>query len=282
MATTAEAPQQKQKKPILGKTERKSIKDALWDQNPISIQILGICSALAVTVQLTTTIVMCVAVIAVVALSNVVVSALRHRIPSEIRIIVEIVVISALVIMADQILKAFLFDISKQLSIFVGCFLLGAKTILPIILTSYAVGGFWEVIFAVVRKHEINEGFLVTGLLLPLTLPPTIPLWQVGLAASFGVVIGKEVFGGTGMNILNPALTARAFIFFAYPGNISGDRVWRAIDYGKDTLVQGYTGATPLLIVSNAEAGTPIQQIVQDSFFHLERFIPRVGAGKYR
>ena len=89
-----------------------------------------------------------------------------------------------------------------------------------------------------VRKHEINEGFLVTGMLFPLILPPTIPLWQVALGISFGVVFGKEVFGGTGKNFLNPALTARAFLFFAYPGQISGDAVWTAVD--------GFTGATPL------------------------------------
>lgn len=117
-------------KPLLGRKERKLLKDALWDQNPISIQILGICSALAVTVQLNTTVVMCLAVIAVLCLSNVTVSLLRKFIPSEIRIIVEITVVAALVIMADQILKAYLFDISRQLSIFVGliitnCIILG-------------------------------------------------------------------------------------------------------------------------------------------------------------
>jgi Na+-transporting NADH:ubiquinone oxidoreductase subunit B len=148
-----------------------------------------------------------------------------------------------------------------------SCFALGLKTILPIIIVSYSVGGLWEVLFAIVRKHEINEGFLVTGLLFPLTLPPTIPLWQVALGISFGTVIGKEVFGGTGMNILNPALTARAFVFFTYPGNISGDRVWTAIDYAKDHLVDGYTGATPLLVVAGAEPGTSIMEIVKNSYF---------------
>jgi len=100
-------------------------------------------------------------------------------------------------------------------------------------------------IFSVVRKHEINEGFLVTGLLFPLTLPPTIPLWQVALGVSFGVVLGKEVFGGTGKNFLNPALTARAFLYFAYPAQISGDRVWTAAD--------GFSGATPLGALANAD-----------------------------
>ena len=108
----------------------------------------------------------------------------------------------------------------------------------PVFLVTNLAGGFWEGLFAMVRKHEINEGFLVTGMLFPLILPPTIPLWQVALGISFGVVFGKEVFGGTGKNFLNPALTARAFLFFAYPGQISGDAVWTAVD--------GFTGATPL------------------------------------
>ena len=122
--------------------------------------------------------------------------------------------------------------------------LLGARYVMPVVITSYAVGGIWELVFAVVRKHEINEGFLVTGMLFPLTLPPTIPLWQVAIGVSFGVVIGKEVFGGTGMNIFNPALVARAFVFFAYPAQISGDKVWRAVDTA--ATVDGYSGATPL------------------------------------
>jgi len=128
--TPAEAPVQEKKPPFFGRKERKLAKDALWDQNPISIQILGICSALAVTVQLKTTVVMCAAVVFVLCLSNVTISALRKYIPSEIRIIVEITVVSALVIMADQVLRAYLFDISRQLSIFVGliitnCIILG-------------------------------------------------------------------------------------------------------------------------------------------------------------
>ncbi len=106
----------------------------------------------------------------------------------------------------------------------------GALYFLPVYLVTIAVGGFWEVLFAIVRKHEVNEGFLVTSLLFPLILPPNIPYWQVALGISFGVVIGKEVFGGVGMNILNPALTARAFLFFAYPAEISGDKVWVAVD----------------------------------------------------
>ena len=124
----------------------------------------------------------------------------------------------------------------------------GLQKVLPIILVSYAAGGFWEVLFAVVRKHEINEGFLVTGILYALVLPPTIPLWQVAVGISFGVVIGKEIFGGTGMNVLNPALTARAFVFFAYPAQMSGDAVFVAVD--------GFTRATPLAVAAAAQRGT--------------------------
>ncbi|MBF0200249.1 MAG: NADH:ubiquinone reductase (Na(+)-transporting) subunit B [Desulfamplus sp.] len=102
----------------------------------------------------------------------------------------------------------------------------GASQVLPIILVSYGVGFFWEILFATIRGHEVTEGLLVTGLLFPLTLPPTIPLWQVAAGISFGIVIGKEIFGGTGRNLLNPALTARAFIFFSYPASISGNGVW--------------------------------------------------------
>lgn len=114
----------------------------------------------------------------------------------------------------------------------------GAVYWLPIYLTTFIVGGFWEVLFAMKRGHEVNEGFFVTSVLFALILPPTIPLWQVALGISFGVVIGKEVFGGTGKNFLNPALTGRAFLFFAYPAQMSGDAIWTAVD--------GFSGATPL------------------------------------
>ncbi len=116
----------------------------------------------------------------------------------------------------------------------------------PVFLVTQVAGGLCELLFSVVRKHEINEGFLVSGLLYPLILPPTIPLWQAAVGIIFGVVVGKEVFGGTGKNIFNPALTARAFLFFAYPAQISGDAVWTAVD--------GFTGATPL---AQAAAGGP-------------------------
>ncbi|OVE82205.1 NADH:ubiquinone reductase (Na(+)-transporting) subunit B [bacterium M21] len=133
--------------------------------------------------------------------------------------------------------------------------MMGLWFVMPIVLTSYIAGGLWEVLFCVVRKHEINEGFLVTGLLLPLTLPPDIPLWKVAVGVSFGVVIGKEVFGGTGMNILNPALVARAFLFFAYAGDMSGDAAWVATSSfpwaeSASQVVDGFSGATPLAVAA--------------------------------
>lgn len=118
------------------------------------------------------------------------------------------------------------------------CFIYGAVYFIPIYAVTFIVGGFWEVLFCIRRGHEVNEGFFVTSILFALICPPTIPLWQVALGISFGVVLGKEVFGGTGKNFLNPALTGRAFLFFAYPAQMSGDAVWTAVD--------GYTGATPL------------------------------------
>ncbi|MGR9087505.1 MAG: NADH:ubiquinone reductase (Na(+)-transporting) subunit B [Gammaproteobacteria bacterium] len=114
----------------------------------------------------------------------------------------------------------------------------GALYFFPIYIVTIVAGGIWEVLFATVRGHEVNEGFLVSSILYTLTMPPDMPLWQVALGISFGIVIGKEVFGGTGKNFLNPALTGRAFLYFAYPASISGDSVWVAVD--------GYTAATPL------------------------------------
>ena len=124
-------------------------------------------------------------------------------------------------------------------------FVYGAVYFLPIYAVTFMVGGFWEVLFASVRGHEVNEGFFVTSILFALICPPSIPLWQVALGISFGVVLGKEVFGGTGKNFLNPALTGRAFLFFAYPAQMSGDSVWIAVD--------GVTGATALGVA--AEGG---------------------------
>jgi len=120
------------------------------------------------------------------------------------------------------------------------CLWHGAMYFLPLYLTVFAVGGFWEVLFAVRRGHEVNEGFFVTSILFALSCPPTVPLWQAALGISFGVVIGKEIFGGTGKNFLNPALTGRAFLYFSYPAQWSGDQVWTTID--------GYTTATPLSV----------------------------------
>ncbi|WP_415884507.1 NADH:ubiquinone reductase (Na(+)-transporting) subunit B [Neptuniibacter sp. QD29_5] len=121
--------------------------------------------------------------------------------------------------------------------------ILGAAYWLPIYIVTFVVGGFWEVLFAMKRGHEVNEGFFVTSVLFALILPPSIPLWQVALGISFGVVIGKEVFGGTGKNFLNPALTGRAFLFFAYPAQMSGDAIWTAVD--------GFSGATALSLAAS-------------------------------
>ena len=122
----------------------------------------------------------------------------------------------------------------------------GAAWFLPVYAVTFIVGGFWELLFASIRRHEVNEGFFVTSVLFALTLPPSIPLWQVALGISFGVVIGKEVFGGTGKNFLNPALTGRAFLYFAYPAQSSGDAVW--------TVIDAYAGATPLAIAAQSGA----------------------------
>lgn len=124
----------------------------------------------------------------------------------------------------------------------------------PIYATVFIVGGFWEVLFASVRGHEINEGFFVTSILFSLIVPATLPLWQAALGITFGIVIGKEVFGGTGKNFLNPALTARAFLYFAYPAQISGDAVWVAVD--------GFTGATALSVA----AGGGVDALVAQGF----------------
>lgn len=120
----------------------------------------------------------------------------------------------------------------------------GAMYFLPLYIVTMVVGGAWEVLFAVVRRHEINEGFLVTGLIFPLILPPTTPLWQAALGITWGVVLAKEVFGGTGMNFLNPALVARAFLFYAYPIQITGDQVWTAV--AQRHWLDGSSGATIL------------------------------------
>ena len=153
-----------------------------------------------------------------------------------------------------------------QTPAFIDSVIKGAIIFFPILLTSYAVGGFWEVLFAVVRKHEINEGFLVSGLLFPLTLPPTIPLWQVALGISFGIVIGKEIFGGTGKNFLNPALTARAFVYFSYPAYLSGE-VWTK--FMANSPVGSYSSATPLGIAANTAQPINVVEAIQASGYSL-------------
>ncbi|BBO90254.1 NADH:ubiquinone reductase (Na(+)-transporting) subunit B [Desulfosarcina ovata] len=149
--------------------------------------------------------------------------------------------------------------------------LAGAWVVLPMLMVSYGVGLFWEILFASVRGHKISEGFLVTGLLFPMTLPPTIPLWQVAVGISFGVVIGKEIFGGTGRNILNPALTGRAFLFFAYPVNMSGDRVWTAVQQTGQQAVDAVTAATPLALSPLAASGETVTRILADAGYTFQR-----------
>ena len=129
-------------------------------------------------------------------------------------------------------------------------FLYGFFKLLPIIIVTYGVGLGLEILFAQIRNHEVNEGFFVSGLLIPMIVPADIPLWQLAVAVAFAVIFGKEVFGGTGMNIVNPALVARAFLFFAYPGNISGDKVWIS------DKADAFSGATPLgdALVGNFDA----------------------------
>lgn len=139
-------------------------------------------------------------------------------------------------------------------------FIIGMGVILPVLAMTFAVGGFWEILFAVVRKHPISEGFLVTCALIPLVMPPTIPLWQVAIATTFGIVIGKEIFGGVGMNIFNPALVARAFIFFAYPSQISGDKVWLHAD--------GVSGATALAVPAAVENGNAVDLLINITQFN--------------
>ncbi|MDP3002573.1 MAG: NADH:ubiquinone reductase (Na(+)-transporting) subunit B [Bacteroidales bacterium] len=141
-------------------------------------------------------------------------------------------------------------------------FWFGFLKILPLIVVSYAVGLGIEFIAAQIRGHEINEGFLVTGLLIPLIMPVDIPLWMLALATAFAVIIGKEVFGGTGMNVLNPALTARAFLFFSYPGWMTGEKVWiEGLTKGQN-IVDGFSGATPLALCAAGET-TKIPSFMQ-------------------
>lgn len=149
---------------------------------------------------------------------------------------------------------------------FFDIFLFGLIKVLPIVIVSYGVGLGIEFVFAQLRGHEIQEGFLVSGMLIPLIMPVNTPLWMIAVATAFAVVLGKEVFGGTGMNIWNPALVARAFLFFAYPAQMSGDSVWIALK-DTDKVVDGFSGATPM---ADAAAGH-LNYSVADAFFG---FIP--------
>ncbi len=141
----------------------------------------------------------------------------------------------------------------------------GLAIVMPVILVSYIVGGLIEVLFAIIRKHEINEGFLVTGLLFPISLPPTIPLWQVALGVAFGVIIGKEIFGGTGFNVLNPALVGRGFLFFSFPTRFSGDVYNVVLDI--DNVIDGYTGATPLTLAASVPQGESVIEALTEAGF---------------
>jgi Na+-transporting NADH:ubiquinone oxidoreductase subunit B len=132
-------------------------------------------------------------------------------------------------------------------------FWFGFVKLLPLIIVSYVVGLGIEFIAAQIRGHEINEGFLVTGLLIPLIMPVDIPLWMLALATAFAVILGKEVFGGTGMNVFNPALLARAFLFFSYPGWMTGDKVWTEGLTAGQNIIDGYSGATPLSFCAAGE-----------------------------
>ncbi len=141
------------------------------------------------------------------------------------------------------------------------CFVYGGSYFIPIYFVVFVVGGFWEVLFATVRRHEINEGFFVTSILFALTAPPSLPLWQAALGITFGIVVGKEIFGGTGKNFLNPALTGRAFLFFAYPAQISGASAWTAVD--------GFSGATALGLAAQGGVDAILAQNITwfDAFF---------------
>ena len=129
----------------------------------------------------------------------------------------------------------------------------GALYFIPVYIVSVAAGGAWEVLFGIVRKEDVNEGLLVTSLIFPLTLPPTIPLWQAALGISFGVVVAKELFGGTGRNFVNPALAGRAFLYFAYPAQNSGNAVWVAVD--------GVSGATPLAALATTDVSSGMEAV---------------------
>lgn len=148
-------------------------------------------------------------------------------------------------------------------------FWFGVQTVMPLVIISYVFGFGWEIIFAAVRKHPISEGVFVTAILFPLTLPPTTPWWQAALGISFGVVIGKEVFGGTGRNFLNPALVGRAFLYFAYPVQMSGDAVWTAVAQKGSETVDAITAATPLVIAGAATQVGAVARTLKEAGYDL-------------
>ncbi|MDM8542905.1 NADH:ubiquinone reductase (Na(+)-transporting) subunit B [Desulfococcaceae bacterium HSG9] len=166
--------------------------------------------------------------------------------------------------------------VSGSDSVFFPAFIKGLQIVLPLVIVSYTVGFFWELLFAVIRKKEISEGFLVTGLLFPMTLPPTIPLWQAAVGISFGVVIGKEIFGGTGRNILNPALTGRIFLFFAYPVRMSGNSVWTVID---EKTPDAISGATPLAIAAITQPDQAIDTVLSQAGYSFTKLFMGVYPG---
>ena len=151
---------------------------------------------------------------------------------------------------------------------FINKFWFGAMYFMPIYAVTFIVGFAWEMLFAIIRKHEINEGFFVSSVLFALSCPPDIPLWQAALGITFGIVIGKEIFGGTGKNFLNPALTGRAFLYFAYPSQLSGDKVWVSGITDNGIVPNGYSGATPLgLAAENGVIGIEERYTWSQSFF---------------
>ncbi|MDY0781590.1 NADH:ubiquinone reductase (Na(+)-transporting) subunit B [Tenacibaculum sp. IB213877] len=161
-------------------------------------------------------------------------------------------------------------EVERAMSFFSGNFwnldnlIIGLYKVLPLVIVSYGVGLAIEFVFAVIKGHEVEEGYLVTGMLVPLIVPVDLPLWMLAVAVAFGVVIGKEVFGGTGMNILNPALTIRAFLFFAYPTWMSGDKVWvhDAVNrVGQPDAISGET------ILGSLAQSQPLNYSVSDMFF---------------
>lgn len=147
---------------------------------------------------------------------------------------------------------------------FLELFFFGFLKVLPIIIVSYVVGLGIEILFAQMRGHEVNEGYFVTGMLIPLIVPVDTPLWMVAIAVVFAVIIGKEVFGGTGMNIFNPALIARAFLFFAYPAKMSGDKIWvNGLSEGTGVM-DGFSGATPMAQLTAGSNSNELILGVQD------------------